>query len=69
MVLEQEGWNKGGQDPWFDVSFSDALGDQLPAITQAYCFGIKLGLLAPYNVNLVSHASPKLSSSPNDCHL
>ena len=30
----------------FDVSFSDGLGNQLPAITQVYWFGTELGLLA-----------------------
>ena len=31
---------------WFDVSFSDGLGNQLSAITQAYQFGAELGLFA-----------------------
>ena len=30
--------------PWFDVSFSDGLGDQLPAIPYAYGFGAELCL-------------------------
>ena len=29
----------------FNVSFSNGLGDQLPAFPQAYCIGIELGLL------------------------
>ena len=32
--------------PWFDVSFGDGLGNQLPAIAQAYWFGTELGLFA-----------------------
>ena len=31
---------------WFDVSFSDGLGDQLLAITQACWLGTELGLFA-----------------------
>ena len=31
---------------WFDVSFSDALGNQLLVITQAHWFGTELGLFA-----------------------
>ena len=31
---------------WFDMSFSDGLGDQPPAITQAHWFGTELGLFA-----------------------
>ena len=31
---------------WFNVSFGDGLGDQLPNITQAYQFGTELGLFA-----------------------
>ena len=58
---------------WFDVSFGDGLGNQLQVITQTYWFGTKLGLFAnqlmvPDNVNMASHASPKLNPSPNDCH-
>ena len=31
---------------WFNVSFDDGLGNQLPAITQAYWFGTELGLFS-----------------------
>ena len=31
---------------WFDMSFSDGLGDHLPAITQAHWFGTELDLFA-----------------------
>ena len=31
---------------WFDASFGDGLGNQLPAFTQAYQIGTKLGLFA-----------------------
>ena len=31
---------------WFDASFSDGLGDQLPVLTQAYQIGTKLGFFA-----------------------
>ena len=31
---------------WFDVSISDGLGNQLPAITQVYWFGTELDLFA-----------------------
>ena len=29
---------------WFNASFGDGLGDQLPAFTQAYQIGVELGL-------------------------
>ena len=57
--------------PWYNVSFSDDLGDQLPAITQACWLGTELALfanqlMAPDSINVASHTPPKLSPSPND---
>ena len=55
---------------WFNVPFIDGLGNQLLAITQAYWFGMELGLpatqlMAPDKVNAALHALPRLSTSPN----
>ena len=34
------------RSPGFDASFSDGLGNQLPAFTQAHWVGIDMGLFA-----------------------
>ena len=39
-------WMRVAGPSWFSVSFSDCLGDQLPAITQACWLGTELDLFA-----------------------
>ena len=60
---------------WFDVSFSDGLGNQLPDHHQGLpdlalrWAGLLTQVMVPNNVNTASHTSPRLSPSPNDHHL